>query len=84
MKVTRDGDALYADIHGLRVEQARRRLLELIETAPAEVKYLVVIHGYHTGEALKTMVRGTLAAPRIKRIVPAYNAGQTVVHLRKK
>lgn len=71
------------DIHGMHAREARYRLDLLLDNAPAEVKEVVVIHGYSHGQVLKNMVRSDLTSTRIKTIRAAYNAGQTVIELRK-
>ena len=42
-----------------------------------------MIHGYSHGQVLKNMVRNELTSTRIKTIRASYNAGQTVIELRK-
>lgn len=82
MKVRREGQCLIADIHGMRVEAARFRLQTLAESCGADIREIVVIHGYHGGQALKDMVREELTSPHIQSIRPALNEGQTVITLR--
>lgn len=84
MNVIKEGNILNVDIHGMRVEEAKSRLQTIIANCGADVKEIVVIHGYNKGQALKNMVRNELEAPRIKRIRAAYNAGQSVIELKKK
>lgn len=84
MKIAREGNRLVIDIHGMKAAEAKFRLEALIESCGADIESVTVIHGFHSGRALKDMVRGDLAAPRIKQIRAAYNAGQTVIDLRKK
>lgn len=83
LQVTRQGSQMIVDIHGMHVREARFRLDLLLDNAPEEVREVIVIHGYSHGQALKNMVRSDLASTRIKTIRAAYNAGQTVIELRK-
>jgi DNA-nicking Smr family endonuclease len=83
MKIQRDSNKLTIDIHGMRVETARFRLESIIQSCNAEIIEIVVIHGYNNGQALKNMVR-ELQTSRIKQIRATYNAGQTIIDLKKK
>ena len=83
LQVTRQGSQMIVDIHGMHAREARFRLDMLIDNAPKEVKEIIVIHGYSHGQVLKNMVRNELTSTRIKQIRAAYNAGQTVIELRK-
>lgn len=83
LQVTRQGSQMIVDIHGMHAREARFRLDMLIDNAPEEVKEIIAIHGYSHGQVLKNMVRNELTSTRIKQIRAAYNAGQTVIELRK-
>lgn len=83
LQVTRQGSQMIVDIHGMHAREARFRLDLLLDNAPEEVREVVVIHGYSHGQVLKNMVRNDLTSTRIKAIRVAYNAGQTVIELRK-
>lgn len=83
LQVTRQGSQMIVDIHGMHAREARFRLDMLIDNAPEKVKEIIVIHGYSHGQVLKNMVRNELTSTRIKQIRAAYNAGQTVIELRK-
>jgi len=82
MKVSREGGLLTVELHGMRAEEARQRLLSLVEHAGTDVREILVIHGYHSGQALRDMVRNELSSPRIREIRPAFQAGQTVILLK--
>lgn len=60
------GWTIEADIHGMRVLEAKRELETLIGRADKSIREIVVIHGYHGGSALKNMVRSELRHPRIQ------------------
>lgn len=81
MKVTAAGDTLTVDIHGMRERDAKFRLEALIENGSANVKRLVVIHGFNGGQILRTLVRNGLESPKIKEICPGENSGQTIILL---
>lgn len=83
LQVTRQGGQMTVDIHGMHAREARFRLDMLIDNAPEEVKEIIVIHGYSHGQVLKNVVRSELTSTRIKTIRASYNAGQTVIELRK-
>lgn len=82
-QVTRQGSQMIVDIHGMHAREASFRLDLLIDNAPEEVREIIVIHGYSHGQVLKNMVRNDLTSTRIKTIRASYNAGQTVIELRK-
>lgn len=83
MRIWREQNRLYVDIHGLRVQEAERRLLDLIAGCDAQTTDVVVIHGFRQGQALQEMVRA-LSAPRIARVRPDYfNEGQTILSLKQ-
>lgn len=83
LQITRQGSQWTVDIHGMHAREALFRLDMLLDNAPEEVKEIVVIHGYSHGQVLKNMVRNDLTSTRIKAIRASYNAGQTVIELRK-
>ena len=83
LQVTRQGSQMIVDIHGMHAREARFRLDMLIDNAPKEVKEIIVIHGYSHGQVLKNIMRNELTSTRIKTIRASYNAGQTVIELRK-
>ena len=83
LHITRQGSQWTVDIHGMHAREARFRLDMLLDNAPEEVKEIIVIHGYSHGQVLKNMVRNELTSTRVKTIRASYNAGQTVIELRK-
>lgn len=83
MRITREDSQMTIDLHGMYAQEARDRLDSLLDSAPEDVKEIVVIHGYSHGQVLKNMVRNDLTSTRIKNIRATYNAGQTVIELRK-
>lgn len=83
MRIWREQNRMFVDIHGLRVQEAERRLLDLIASCDRQTTDIVVIHGFRQGQALQEMVRA-LHAPRLDRARPDYfNEGQTILTLKK-
>ena len=77
------GWTIEADIHGMRVLEAKRELETLIGRADKSIREIVVIHGYHGGSALKNMVRSELRHPRIQQKILSLNQGETTLLLKK-
>ena len=77
------GWTIEADIHGMRVLEAKRELETLIGRADKSIREIVVIHGYHGGSALKNMVRSELRNPRIQQKILSLNQGETTLLLKK-
>lgn len=83
MQVERQGETLRVDIHGMRCEEAKERLLWLFGHQCKGIKQVTVIHGYRSGQALRDMVR-TLRHPRISKRVLSLNDGETIFFLNGK
>lgn len=66
------------DIHGLTTAEAKKRLEQIISSAPPNCE-ITVIHGYHGGQALQNMVRRGLKHKRIKQKVLSMNFGETTL-----
>ena len=73
------GWTIEADIHGMRVLEAKRELETLIGRADKSIREIVVIHG----SALKNMVRSELRHPRIQQKILSLNQGETTLLLKK-
>lgn len=72
------------DLHGKNVFQARVALMSALKKATAKDYRLRVVHGFRGGTALQDMVRGEAARhPRVLRIEPTPNPGETVLVLRE-
>ncbi len=71
------------DIHGLTEQMAIKELERFIVSCDKSVSEIVVIHGYHSGNALKDMVRNStkLRSKRIKRRKLTMNQGETILEL---
>lgn len=79
MIVTKDGNTITADIHEMRVAEAKKALERFISSADKNVTEIMVIHGYSGGQALKNMVRNKLSHPRIERKILSMNHGETTL-----
>lgn len=71
------------DIHGMTELEALKFLERTIASTSEQVKEICVIHGYHSGNSLKEMVRNRnkLRSKRIKRRKMTMNQGETILEL---
>ncbi len=69
------------DIHGLREEEAQRKIAAFLDGLDDGVCEVVIIHGYRGGQVLRDMVRTQLRHPRIVSVLPALNEGTTRIIL---
>lgn len=71
------------DIHGLTEQMAIKTLERFIVSCDKSISEIVVIHGYHSGNALKNMVRNPnkLRSNRIRRRKLSMNQGETILEL---
>lgn len=71
---------LTVDIHGMNQYQAKIRLDSALRRADTSVYQVVVIHGFHGGDALREMVRADyLSHPRVLRIIKDEDGRTTLV-----
>jgi DNA-nicking Smr family endonuclease len=72
------------DLHGLRQEEAVRVIDKAISSAGPATYQLQLIHGYHRGTNLRSMIQDWYQSdPRIKRIMPGDNPGITVLVMKE-
>ncbi len=72
------------DLHGLTQEEAIRVIDKALAAAGPTTYQLQLIHGYHRGTNLRTMIRDWYQyEPKVKRIIPGDNPGITVLVLRE-
>lgn len=72
------------DIHAMTRVQAMAAIDAALRRARGGVYRLRVIHGYHSGTALRDMVRRRYAAhPKVKRVELSLNPGITDLVLRE-
>lgn len=73
------------DLHGLYVDEAKRRIMSEIQRADNSITQLEIIHGSNNGTAILDMVRNQLRSPRISYISPSLlNPGMTTIYLKSK
>ena len=74
------------DLHGLRREEAHRRIDAALDKAKPSTYRIRCIHGYNRGTALRDMILEEYRygrEPRVKRVVPGENEGITELVLRE-
>ena len=69
------------DLHNMQTAEARGYLTSRLDSMPANVHEVVVIHGYHGGTALQNMVR-KFTHPRVKSKILGLNQGCTSLILK--
>lgn len=78
----KENEVLTIDIHNHTVYDAKQKLQLVVKIAPSEIKEIVVIHGYHSGTALRDMVRNDFRSKRVARKYLSLNPGITSLILR--
>ena len=69
---------LELDIHGMTQVQAKTAINAKLRRAGSGVYRLRIIHGYHSGTALRDMIRREYARhPRVIRLETGINGGAT-------
>lgn len=63
--VYRPSHVISVDLHGLTVAEARAKLRQVLQSCPASVTEIEVIHGFHNGQALQKLVRKDFQHARI-------------------
>ena len=72
------------DLHGMTQEEAIRVIDKAIAQAGPTTYQLQLIHGYHRGTNLRTMIYDWYRyEPKVKRIIPGDNPGITILVLRE-
>ncbi len=75
------GKSKRVDLHNLTKEDAKISLIYAVENADLDIKCLVVIHGYHSGQVIKNFVRNEFSHKRVAEKV-VLDAGQTLFLLK--
>ena len=75
-------DKLEINLHDMHLEEAIYYLDKLIDTAPSNIKEIVVVHGYKKGTTLLNMVRKDYKHPKLMKKVIPYNKGITLLFLK--
>ena len=72
------------DLHGMRREEAIPIIDKARAAADSTTYQIQLIHGYHRGTNLRTMIRDWYRyEPKVKRIMPGDNPGITVLVLKE-
>ena len=72
------------DLHGMTQDQAMKVIDSAIASAGPFVYHLQLIHGFHRGTSLRTMIQDWYRYdPKVKRIMPGDNPGITVLVLKE-
>ena len=71
------------DLHGETRESARQRLTATLKALPKDTRQLVVVHGFHGGNALREMVRN-FKHPRIEQKSIGLKQGETILIIKPK
>lgn len=72
------------DLHGLMQADAKKAIDRALASAGSGVYQIRVIHGYHRGTSLRTMIQYEYRChDRVIRIMPGDNPGITVLVLKE-
>ena len=74
------------DLHGLRVEEAVRKVRSEVSKASGSVYTIRVIHGYHGGTNIRSAIMDEFSYGRndkVKKVRPGSNPGITELVLRE-
>lgn len=70
------------DLHGYTVESARSLITNILKNLPKDVREVSIIHGYHSGTALRNMVNSYKNA-KIERKILGLNQGVTIFIIKR-
>ncbi len=74
------------DLHGLRTDEAIRKVKNEVNKAPRSVYTIRVIHGYHGGTSIRSAIMDEFSYGRndkVIRVKPGSNPGITELVLRE-
>ena len=72
------------DLHGMRREEAIKAIDRAIAAADSSVYQIHLIHGYHRGTNLRSMIYEEFRyEKKVKRIIPGDNPGITILVLKE-
>ena len=75
---------LTLDLHGMKQDQAARLIDRALVRAGSGVYQIRLVHGYHGGDSLKTMIGCRYRNhPKVKRMAQGDNPGVTVLVLKE-
>lgn len=65
------------DLHNMTKEDAKANLIYAINSVDADIKCLVIVHGYHGGTIIKNLVRKEFQSPLVQEKINL-DAGRTI------
>ncbi len=74
------------DLHGLRTDEAIRKVKNEVNKAPRSVYTIRVIHGYHGGTSIRSAIMDEFSYGRCDKVIrakPGSNPGITELVLRE-
>ncbi len=72
------------DLHGLRREEAVRKIEQAIKAADSTTYQIRLIHGFNRGTSLKSMIYEEYRFdPRVKRVMAGENQGITILVMKE-
>jgi len=75
---------LELDVHGMTKYQAKVFINSQLKRAKGDIYIIRIVHGYHSGNELKKMVREEFKGnPKVKRVQNTLNPGVTELILRE-
>ena len=79
-----DEPFITVDLHGLRREEAERKIEKVLASAGSGTYQIRLIHGFNRGTNLKEMIYDSFKYDKkVKRIMPGDNQGITVLVLKE-
>lgn len=70
-------EVMAVDLHNMKGWEAWLYLDKVISSVPDGIKEIVIIHGYHRGQALLNMVRENYRNEKVKKKFLSLNQGVT-------
>lgn len=72
------------DLHGMRLDEAEKRIDSALASAGPETYQIQLIHGYNRGTSLRSMIYDLYRQDsKVKRVVPGDNPGVTILVLKE-
>ena len=72
------------NLHGLRLDEAERKIDSALASAGPETYQIQLIHGYNRGTNLRSMIHDLYRQdPKVKRVEPGDNPGITILILKE-
>ena len=79
-----DEPFITVDLHGLRREEAERKIEKVLASAGSGTYQIRLIHGFNRGTNLKEMIYDSFKYDKkVKRIMPGENQGITILVLKE-